>query len=361
MPKKLESKEAIKIMLKHDLKPRQKYINGTSRWESKCLKCGEINDRSLKSVIRHKKGCVYCSGKKVNPEAAEKWMLKNSLKPLVKYKKSNSPWKCKCLKCGRIVYPSYIPPSATKKPACAYCSKVRVDISQITAKMIKNGYKPLTPYKNSQTPWKCRCLKCGRIGYPRWSQIQWYDSKCQYCVGNKITERQAIKVMRKAGYIPLVPYVSSKSKWKSKHLKCGSIVMPKLNTITTGTGGCRNCADIGFEVNKSAYVYFLSHSTYKSYKVGIANEDSKPNRLSTHKKWGWDIVKIFQFDSGWDALEMENLFFRWLRKECKIPPHLKIEQMKQGGWSETFSHQHISSSSVNKKLTLFFRKLRTDV
>lgn len=223
--------------------------------------------------------------------------------------------------------------------------------------MNKNGYKPLVPYKNSQTPWKSRCLNCGRIGYPRWSQVQWYDSKCQYCVGNKITEKQAITVMKKAGYIPLVPYVSSKTKWKSKHVKCGNTVMPKLNTITTGTGGCRNCAVIGFEVNKSSYVYFLSHASYKSFKVGIANDDSKPNRLSAHKKWGWNTIEIFGFESGWDALEMENLFFRWLRKDLKILPHLEIEQMKQGGWSETFSQQHISSTDVKRKLTLIARKL----
>lgn len=357
MAKKISSKVAEQIMLKVGLTPLELYVNSHYKWKSKCNRCNEINFRSLKSVKKHKNGCVYCAGKKVNPDKAVQWMRDNELEPLISYPGGNKPWKCKCLKCGRTVTPSYKSPRQKKKPACGYCSKVRVDVSEVIEKMLKNGYEPLEPYVNSMTPWKCKCLKCGQIGYPRWSQIQWYDSKCQYCIGNKITDKQAITVMKKAGYLPLVPYVSSKSKWKSKHLKCGNVVMPKLNTIAAGMGGCRNCSIIGFEVNKSSYVYFLSHSVYKSFKVGIANKDSQPNRLLTHKKSGWEIVQIFKFESGWDALEMENIFFRWLRKDLRIPPHLKIEQMKQGGWSETFSQEHISSAITKKKLNSISKKL----
>lgn len=134
MPNKIDPKEAVKIMLKYGLKPEKKYKNSQAKWLSKCLKCKEINTRSLKSVMRHKKGCVYCSGKRVNPEKARQWMLKNSLKPLVVYTNSITPWKSQCLKCNRIVYPTYKPPTEKKKPACAYCSKVRIDINKITKK-----------------------------------------------------------------------------------------------------------------------------------------------------------------------------------------------------------------------------------
>jgi len=351
MPKKLDPKVAEAVMLKAGLKPLEPYRNGLHNWKTVCQVCREINFRCLKSVVTHKNGCVYCSGKKVNPDKARDWMLKNHLKPLEPYNsKSKGAWRCKCLKCGRIVTPRYKPPKSKKKPACAFCSKVRVDEKEIVIKMKKNGYEPLVPYQNSQTPWKSRCLKCGRIGFPRWSQVQWYNSKCQYCAGNKITEKQAVQVMKSAGYLPLEPYVSSKVKWKSKHIKCGMIVSPKLNTIATGTGGCKNCATIGFEVNKPGYVYFLQHEVFMSYKVGISNIDSKPNRLKTHSKHGWETVRIYKYDSGWDASIIENKFFVWLRKVKKVPPHLLQEDMVQGGWSETFSVTSVSKQQVIRKL-----------
>jgi hypothetical protein len=169
-------------------------------------------------------------------------------------------------------------------------------------------------------------------------------------MGNKITEKQAVQVMKSAGYIPLEPYASSKLKWKSKHIKCGKIVSPKLNTITTGNGGCKNCATIGFEVNKAGYVYFLHHLDFSSYKVGISNIDSKPNRLKTHSKNGWKEIKVYKYDSGWSASAVETHFFVWLRKLKKIPPHLLKVDMKQGGWSETFSTTSISKQQVIRKL-----------
>jgi hypothetical protein len=359
MAKKIDSGAAEKILVKVGLTPLEPYKNSTQKWKSKCDKCKEINFRSLKSIKKHKNGCVFCSGKRVNPEKALQWMRDNELEPLVPYPGGHKPWKCRCLKCSRTVSPSYKSPGQKKKPACAYCSKVRVVESDVIKRMLKNGYQPLEPYVNSITPWKCKCLKCGRIGHPRWSQVQWYDSKCQYCVGNKITDKQAIRVMRAAGYLPLEPYVSSKVKWKSKHIKCGSIVAPKLNTITTGTGGCRNCSVIGFEVNKAGYLYFIYHPELLSFKVGISNDDSKPNRIKVHGKSGWEVVRIFNFESGWEAMRLETEFFNWLRRERKISPHLSKYEMSQGGWYETFAEDEITQFEVLKEIKKLIRSSST--
>jgi len=345
-------------MLRVGLKPLEPYKNSVHAWKSICIKCAEINFRSLKSIKRNKNGCVYCTKKKVNPNKAADWMRENGLEPLEPYPGGHKPWKCRCMKCGKSVSPSYKSPTQQKKPACAYCSKVRVDESEIVAKMIKNGYKPMEPYENSMKPWKCKCLKCGRIGYPRWSQIQSYDSKCQYCSGNKITETQAIKVMKDAGYLPLETYKSSKTKWKSRHVKCGNIVSPKLNTISTGTGGCRSCATIGFEVSKPGYLYFMYHPEYFSYKVGISNSDSKPNRVDTHKRHGWKSIRTFSLHSGWEVLHLETQFFVWLRRERGIPPHLSKSEMKQGGWYETFSVDEITQIEVIKRLSHEIKQLK---
>ena len=46
-------------------------------------------------------------GKKFDPQVAEKVMFKAGLKPLELYKGSGIKWKCKCLKCKKIVTPRY--------------------------------------------------------------------------------------------------------------------------------------------------------------------------------------------------------------------------------------------------------------
>ena len=49
------------------------------------------------------------------------------------------------------------------------------------------------------------------------------------------------EAMLQAGLEPLEPYQSALAKWKCKCLGCGEIVFPKYNQIQQGIGGCNNC------------------------------------------------------------------------------------------------------------------------
>ena len=57
----------------------------------------------------------------------------------------------------------------------------------------------------------------------------------------KLDPEVAKSVMITAGLMPLEPYLNSSTKWKSKCLKCGEIVFPKYTNIKQGDGGCRPC------------------------------------------------------------------------------------------------------------------------
>lgn len=117
--------------------------------------------------------------------------------------------------------------------------------------MLKAGLKPLEPYKNSTSPWKCKCQKCGAICNPRYGDISSNRNRggCRPCGYKKLSKKtlfsskEARKIMIEAGYKPLVPYVSSRTKWKSECLKCGEVVFPKFNSIRSGKGGCRTCGN----------------------------------------------------------------------------------------------------------------------
>ena len=109
--------------------------------------------------------------------------------------------------------------------------------------MLKAGLKPLVPYTNVRTKWKSRCLTCKKIVYPAYTNIRNGEGGCGTCAKNVPDLKNIMKVMKKAGYIPLEPYKSALTKWKCKCDKCKSIIYPKYNTIQQNKGGCRTCGN----------------------------------------------------------------------------------------------------------------------
>ena len=59
--------------------------------------------------------------------------------------------------------------------------------------------------------------------------------------GKKLDPKMAEARMLKAGLKPLEPYTNTLTKWKCKCLICGNIVSPSYKQIASGIGGCNNC------------------------------------------------------------------------------------------------------------------------
>ena len=108
----------------------------------------------------------------------------------------------------------------------------RIDPEIAKKVMLKAGLKPLEGYKTSNSKWKCECIKCGSIIFPRYNTTKLYGSSCRFCGYKKarlkklIPDKKATSIMLKAGLKPLEPYKTSKSKWKCECLKCGKTVSP---------------------------------------------------------------------------------------------------------------------------------------
>jgi hypothetical protein len=103
--------------------------------------------------------------------------------------------------------------------------------------MLGLGLKPLEPFVNSKTKWKCLHLECGTECYPTLERAKLGQVSCPNCRYKKVAEslrfsnKKAVEIMRKAGYEPTQQYVNALSKWPSVHTKCGSLVSPTLNQI----------------------------------------------------------------------------------------------------------------------------------
>jgi hypothetical protein len=123
----------------------------------------------------------------------------------------------------------------------------RISSEEATQILMNNGLRPLEPYKNSKTRWKSIHIECGTTCFPLLEKVKLGQIGCPTCrykkaaKSLKFPEEKAKAIMVAAGYEPIDPYVNALTKWKCKHLVCGRIVYPLLNTIQSGGGGCKEC------------------------------------------------------------------------------------------------------------------------
>ncbi len=163
------------------------------------------------------------------------------------YENSFTPLESRCLTCKNLVSPR-LDKVKLRGYRCSHCSG-RANPAKKAEEVVREmGHTPLEPYKSALKPWKMKCGGCGKVISPKYNSIQQGNWGCGYCghlrSGAKKRElgsKQAVKLMREAFCEPLVPYPGSHVPWKSRCMKCDSLVHPRLGSIKSGQGGCRKC------------------------------------------------------------------------------------------------------------------------
>lgn len=117
----------------------------------------------------------------------------------------------------------------------------KIDEAVAIALMIDSGYLPLEPYKSVDTPWKSECVTCRRVVHPNLGNVKTGRSKCVYCNGRKVDIEEALDLLAIRDLEPLEPFKNVMTPWKCKCLKCGDLVQPALNSLKQGQGGCKRC------------------------------------------------------------------------------------------------------------------------
>ena len=188
-------------------------------------------------------------------------MKRAGLKPLEPYLHSKKPWKCKHLKCGRIVSPTY---NAIQRGqgGCAFCAGLAVDPKDAKKLFISKGLKPIEPYPGqNKLPWKSIHLQCGREVSPSYNLIQQnYSIGCHFCSDQFVDPDEAYQFFLSKDLQPLVPYPGTAKPWKSIHLICGSEIKPRYGHIKAGRKGCPVCAGVVPISQKRAFEFFKSNA-----------------------------------------------------------------------------------------------------
>ncbi|MFF2812641.1 hypothetical protein ACFVT2_36840 [Streptomyces sp. NPDC058000] len=93
---------------------------------------------------------------------------------------------------------------------------------------------------------------------------------CAFCAGNgKVTAAEAAADMRAADAEPPVDYIGIAKPWKSRCLKCQSVIHPQLHSVRGRVGACKYCAYFGLASDAPTMVHVLHHPARAVVKVGI--------------------------------------------------------------------------------------------
>lgn len=360
---RVSQEKAMKIMAQLDLEPLEPYVLSEKKWKCKCLRCGNIVFPTYADASQGKRGCKKCgyesssSKSRISQDAASKIFEKVNLKPLEQYKSLHTPWKSRCMRCKKIVKPT-LASVKFQNSGCRFCApNSPVSPKQAVSLMKKASLKPLEPFEGSDRKWKCECLRCHRIVFPTYSKIKQGQFGCKNCgyrtaaQKNRTPEVEAIRIMNEAMLKPLEPYKGDGVKWKCRCLKCKNIVFPMLTNIKQKNGGCLFCANRGIDFNKPAYLYLLTHEELFAHKIGIGNSGlaRKNDRISRFQKYGWKLYRKWDFDSGSTAHKYEQSALKHIRKELELPPYLSLDMMSEtGGHSETVGAESISLKQLEK-------------
>lgn len=257
---------------------------------------------SIKSRALDNQGCPYCSGNLVivgvndletlNPDLAQEWNnLRNELSPnQVKPHSMKKVWWL----CRRSHQWQATIGSRTNGTGCPYCSNVRV----------LEGFNDLaTAFPEIASTWD--------------------------------TTKNSAKPSE------IMPGSHSKYWWVCKQQHSWEA---SPNKRIQGRN-CPTCAPSGYVPGLPGILYFLEHKSWSSFKVGITN--TKGNRLKSLYSEGWKPLQLLTFETGANAETVEGECLRWIRNDLHLPPFLTSSEMrKTGGWTETFSSEHVTKSEV---------------
>jgi recombinational DNA repair protein (RecF pathway) len=345
----VDPEDAVATMRFNNLEPLEPYKNTNSPWKCRCLKCGKTVTPRHNSIQQGSGGCKYCAKRFVAAEDAVLVMRKAKFEPLEPFPGAIKPWKCKCLRCGRNVQPAYTTIQSGQK-GCVYCGGKKVDPQEAFDFMVSKGLTPLEPYKRADGQWKCRCQVCLKLVTPTYSTLKQGAAGCIYCSGRKVDAQDAVSLFLENSLRPLVPYENTETKWKSECMKCGRIVYPSHHMVSQRGGGCKYCATLGMDFTLPAYIYLITHEEFGSHKIGISGVHAKEDRIKDHAKNGWKLYKRKNFETADQTYEVEQQVLRWLREDRGLPPHLSLNEMPQRGWTETVDASEIDLPTIWAKV-----------
>jgi hypothetical protein len=175
---------ALNDFNKAKLKVLSKYINSRKPLKVLCLVCNTKSTKTYHDLKSGRRcyTCgrnTTAIKKRLDKQYKITTAKQQNLLPISEIQNIRKNSWFKCLMCSRSIKMTFA--SIQSGASCRFCSRTEVDPKEAHAYMIKNHLKPLEPYFKSSAKWKCRCLKCKNIVYPTYNRMKTFGSGCIYC------------------------------------------------------------------------------------------------------------------------------------------------------------------------------------
>jgi len=118
---------------------------------------------------------------------------------------------------------------------------------------------------------------------------------------------------------------------------------------TSNKTGCPTCSKYGFDPNSEGWLYFLIHSNWQMFQIGITNVPE--DRLKTHKRLGWEVIELRGPMDGYLTQQWETSILRMLKAKGADLSNSKIAG-KFDGYSEAWSKSTFEAKSIKELMRL---------
>ena len=242
---------------------------------------------------------------------------------------------------------------------CPYCGGKKVligfnDLNTLNPKLAAEAHnwnpQSVTVSSSKRKEWFCKGGHIWKAQVANRTQ----GENCPYCSGNKVlvgfNDLQTTNPLLAQEAFDWDPKTLSAGSSKKRKWKCteSHIWTASVKSRLRGTG-CPSCSQTGFDPNKDGFLYFIAHSEWQMYQVGITNVPD--DRLARHKKLGWELLEMRGPMNGHLTQQWETAILRMLKANGADLSNDKIAG-KFDGYSEAWSKSTFEVSSIKELMRL---------
>ena len=144
------------------------------------------------------------------------------------------------------------------------------------------------------------------------------------------------------------PTTVTQSSRKRRKWQCqlGHTWISIISDRTRGNG-CPTCSISGFDPNRDAWLYLVTHDEWEMLQIGITTQ---PNiRLASHGRIGWRLIELRGPLEGHHIQELENSLLKSLKQRgATFANHLGGEIFD--GWTEAWTKDSLAVTSFKQLL-----------
>jgi hypothetical protein len=340
-------------------------IAGTSQKRKWICAKDHIWESSVQSRSKEGIGCPICSNKSVLPGfndlATTNPVLASQAHgwdptTVTEGSSKSREWKCEL---GHL-WVAGIGARNGQSAGCPYCSNQKIfvgynDFQTTHPELAKeaDGWDPTKYNAGSlkRVSWICP------IGHNYKSIIRDRGRRltnCPICVGrivlegfNDLATLNPILANEANGWDPKTVTASSQ---KKRSWKCDQDHTWMATVANRNFGrGCPTCAKTGFNPNKEAFLYLLSHSQWEMFQIGITNVPDL--RIASHKFLGWELLELRGPMDGHLTQQWETAILRMLKANGADLSNSKIAG-KFDGYSEAWSKSTFRVRTIKELMRL---------